>query len=72
MSSPKLFSEKLNKINEASERAQSECAQLDKRLTDVEAKIKQLIDEITPILTSHANALKELSSFIAAINKNHC
>ena len=61
MSSPKLFSEKLNKIDE-----------IDKRLSDCEAKIKQLIDEITPILTSHANALKELSSFIAAFNKNHC
>ena len=30
------------------------------RLNNTEAKINQIIDEIQPILTSHANALKEL------------
>ena len=67
MSSPRLFSEKLkqlekslesiNEINqrltEVSERAQRECAHC-------ETKIKQLIDEITPILNSHAEAIKKL------------
>ena len=49
MSSVKLFSERLNKLDE-----------VEKRLTECETKISQLINEITPILTSHANALKEL------------
>ena len=32
----------------------------EKRLSDCETKINQLIDEITPILSSHATALKEI------------
>ena len=48
---PKIFSEKLNKIED-----------IEKRLEVVETKINQLINEITPILTSHANTLKELTN----------
>ena len=61
----KLFSEKLNNLEKSLETIN----ELDKRLTDCETKIKQLIDEITPILNSHANALKELSSVIATMNQ---
>ena len=52
----KLFSEKLNNL----EKTINKIEDLDKRLTDCETKINQLIDEITPILIHHAEALKKL------------
>ena len=68
----KLFSEKLNNL----EKTINKIEDLDKRLTDCEnrlsgfesrfcideTKINQLIDEITPILIHHAEALKKLMS----------
>ena len=56
----KLFSEKLNNL----EKSFDKINELDKRLTDCETKINQIIDEITPILTSHANALKDLMTIL--------
>ena len=35
-------------------------APINQRLTDCETKINELIEQITPILLSHANALKEI------------
>ena len=66
----KLFSEKLNNL----EKTINKFDELDKRLSDCEnrlsgfesrfcideTKINQLIDEITPILIHHAEALKKL------------
>ena len=73
----KLFSEKLSNLEKEVEIMRSNSVNqynlqgefekikdLDKRLTDCETKINQLIDEITPILTQHANALKELMTTI--------
>ena len=60
MSSVKLFSEKLNNL----ESKLSQIDEIEKRLSECEAKINQLINEITPILTSHANALKELMTVL--------
>ena len=56
----KLFSEKLNNLQKQLEQIDD----LQKRLSECESKINQLISEITPILTSHANALKKLLSSI--------
>ena len=56
MSSPRLFSEKLNNL----EKSLESINEINQRLTDVETKINQLIDEITPILNSHAEAIKKL------------
>ena len=71
MSSPRLFSEKLNnleksydKINQLEATTKQSFDELDKRLSDVETKINQIIEEITPILSSHADALKKLLSSI--------
>ena len=69
----KLFSEKLHNLEKDVETLQlSRSSQLDdinKRLTECETKINQLITEITPILTSHANALKDLMSKLST-NRN--
>ena len=53
----RLFSEKLNnveksldKINEVSERAQRECAQLEKRLKALELANEKIIKQITEII----------------------
>ena len=56
MSSAKLFSEKLNKL----EKLYDKIDDLNNRLNQCESKINQLIDEITPILNSHAEAIKKL------------
>ena len=47
--SVKLYSERLAKIK-----------QLEERTDAIESQLKQLIDEITPILNSHAEAIKKL------------
>ena len=67
MTSARLFSEKLNNLEKefrdfaaAQNHPLTINSDFEKRLTDCEAKINQLIDEITPILTSHAAALKEI------------
>ena len=70
----KLFSDKLNNLQKELEALKNQfrdfaAAQnqpitinkdFEKRLSDCETKINQLIDEITPILSSHATALKEI------------
>ena len=56
MSSPRLFSEKLKQL----EKSLESINEINQRLTNVETKINQLIDEITPILNSHAEAIKKL------------
>ena len=60
----KLFSEKLNNLQKELEELKNQPITIDndfeKRLSDCEAKINELIEQITPILTSHATALKEL------------
>ena len=59
----KIFSEKLNNLEQSIvqiEQINYKLTELDNRLSNTEAKINQIIDEIQPILTSHANALKEL------------
>ena len=60
----KLFSDKLNNLQKELEALKNQPITInndfEKRLTDCEAKINQLIDEITPILSSHATALKEI------------
>ena len=60
MSSPRLFSEKLKLLETANEQSLDRIDLLEQRLSECETKINRLIDEITPILTSHANALKDL------------
>ena len=68
MSSVRLFSEKIANLEKELEslRAQPNTINTDfeKRLSDCETKINQLIDEITPILSSHATALKEILATI--------
>ena len=54
----------LDKIKQLEAATKQSFDELDKRLSDVETKINQLIDEITPILTSHANALKDLMGIL--------
>ena len=39
---------------------EKEHKEIENRLNECQTKINQLIDEITPILTSHANCLKEI------------
>ena len=59
----KIFSEKLNNLEQSIvqiEQINYKLTELDNRLSNTETKINQIIDEIQPILTSHANALKEL------------
>ena len=59
----KIFSEKLNNLEQSLvqiEQINYKLTELDNRLSNTETKINQIIDEIQPILTSHANALKEL------------
>ena len=60
----RLFTEKLTNIEKELEQLRNQPItvnnEIEKRLTDCEAKINQLIDEITPILSSHATALKEI------------
>lgn len=40
--------------------------EFEKRLTDCESKINELIEQITPILLSHADALKEIMNKLKA------
>ena len=59
----KLFSEKLNNLEQSVvqiEQINYKLTELDNRFSNTETKINQIIEEIQPILTSHANALKEL------------
>ena len=60
----KLFSDKLNNLQKELEALKNQPITInndfEKRLTDCETKINELIEQITPILTSHATALKEL------------
>ena len=60
----RLFNEKLNNLEKELEALKNQPITInndfEKRLTDCETKINQLIDEITPILSSHATALKEI------------
>ena len=71
----KLFSDKLNNLQKELEALKNQpitinkeliapvnqrLTDFEKRLSDCETKINQLIDEITPILSSHATALKEI------------
>ena len=75
MTSARLFSDKLNNLQKELEALKNQpitinkeliapvnqrLTDFEKRLSDCETKINQLIDEITPILTSHAAALKEI------------
>ena len=46
----------IERINEL----EKEHKEIEQRLKECQTKINQLIDEITPILTSHANCLKEI------------
>ena len=39
---------------------EKEHKEIENRLNECQTKIKQIVDEITPILTSHANCLKEI------------
>ena len=67
MSAVRLFSEKLNKMEinfAAFEKRMNQIDEIEKRLNECEAKMNQIINEITPILTSHANALKELMTVL--------
>ena len=59
----KIFSEKLNNLEQSLvqiEQINYKLTELENRIVSMEAKINQIIEEIQPILTSHANALKEL------------
>ena len=71
----KLFSDKLNNLQKELEELRTQpitinkeliapvnqrLTEIEHRLSDCETKINQLIDEITPILSSHATALKEI------------
>ena len=60
----KLFSDKLNNLEKELEALKNQPITInndfEKRLTDCETKINELIEQITPILLSHANALKEI------------
>ena len=60
----KLFSDKLNNLQKELEALKNQPITInndfEKGLSDCETKINQLIDEITPILSSHATALKEI------------
>ena len=60
----RLFNEKLNNLQKELEALKNQPITInndfEKRLTDCETKINELIEQITPILTSHATALKEL------------
>ena len=75
MTSARLFSDKLNNLQKELEALKNQpitinkeliapvnqrLTDFEKRLSDCETKINQLIDEITPILSSHATALKEI------------
>ena len=64
MTSARLFSDKLNNLQKELEALKNQPITInndfEKRLSDCETKINQLIDEITPILSSHATALKEI------------
>ena len=67
MSAVRLFSEKLNNLEinfAAFEKRMNQIDEIEKRLNECEAKMNQIINEITPILTSHANALKELMTVL--------
>ena len=64
----KLFTEKLANIEKELDELRNQpltinnelIAPINQRLTDCETKINELIEQITPILLSHANALKEI------------
>ena len=60
----RLFSDKLNNLQKELEALKNQPITInndfEKRLTDCETKINELIEQITPILLSHANALKEI------------
>ena len=74
MTSARLFSDKLNNLQKELEELRTQFrdfaaaqnhpltinSDIEHRLSDCETKINQLIDEITPILSSHATALKEI------------
>ena len=75
MTSARLFSDKLNNLQKELEALKNQpitinkeliapvnqrLTDFEKRLTDCETKINELIEQITPILLSHANALKEI------------
>ena len=67
MSAVRLFSDKLNNLEinfAAFEKRLNQIDNIEKRLSETEAKMNQIINEITPILTSHANALKELMTVL--------
>ena len=59
----KLFSEKLNNLEKSIESINEfkiKIDDLEQRLSSSETKLTQLINEIQPILSSHANALNEI------------
>ena len=59
------FEKRMNQIDEINEvYSANRIDNIEKRLSECEAKINQLINEITPILISHANALKELMNVL--------
>ena len=79
MTSARLFSDKLNNLQKELEALKNQpitinkeliapvnqrLTDFEKRLSDCETKINQLIDEITPILSSHATALKEILAML--------
>ena len=60
----RLFTEKLTNIEKELEQLRNQPItvnnEIEKRLADCESKINELIEQITPILLSHADALKEI------------
>ena len=64
MTSARLFSDKLNNLQKELEDLRTQPItinnEIEHRLSDCEAKINELIEQITPILLSHVNALKEI------------
>ena len=60
----KLFSDKLNNLQKELEDLRTQPItinnEIEHRLSDCEAKINELIEQITPILLSHADALKQI------------